>query len=461
MTNLDRSQPPAPGPIRPFDVPPLERARLANGLDVAVMTHGSLPVVTAELVVDAGGVHDTPDRAGRARLAIRALEAGTLEKSAEQIAWELEYLGIELHAETSWDAATVRMTVPAERLEDAMVLFAQLVLHPAFPQRELERLRMEQEAEILQRAKDPRALANDMAARFLFAREVPYSRPLVGTAHSVSDLSAEVVGAFHAERYVPAASTFILAGDVRAAAARDLAERTFGEWRGGDAARADFEPTPGYEGSRVFLVDRPGSVQSEIRIGHAGVPRAHPDYFALLVMNEILGGAFTSRLNLNLRERHGFTYGAQSGYAFRRVPGPFQVQAAVGTEVTARAVTEALKEMRSLQNQGVTDEEVSAARDYLAGILPLQFQTSDQVASRVAEIVTYELPDDYFGNYRERILSVSREEVERVAREHLHLDRLAIVVIGDAGAVEQPLKESDVGPVDVHRGVETAVQERG
>lgn len=451
MSTIRRDSPPAPGPIRPLDFPRVVRRRLDNGLSVLTARHGDLPLVTAELVIDAGAAGDPARKAGLAHLTVAALEAGTRRFSAEALAWELERLGIELDGEATWDAAMVRITVPRDQLEPALDLFAEVVRHPSFAADEVERMRDEQLASLLQRTKEPRALASDMAARFIFAPDVPYARPLIGTTASVEGLSAEDVRAFYDAHYLPGASSLIFVGDIDADAARTLADRHFGDWPAGQPDVPEFDVVPGIEERTIFVVDRPGAVQSEIRIGDVGVARHHEDYFPLVVMNTILGGAFTSRLNMSLRERHGFTYGARSGFAFRRRPGPFVVQAAVATEVTARAVEEALAEIRALRTDGATEQEVAAARDYLRGVLPLQLQTTDQLASRLADIVVFDLPDDYYDRYRDRIAAVSADDVQRVAREHLRIDRLAIVVVGDAERIAPDLEALGTGPVEVHQ----------
>jgi predicted Zn-dependent peptidase len=207
---------------------------------------------------------------------------------------------------------------------------------------------------------------------------------------------------------------------------------------------------PRFEGATVHVIDRPGAVQSEIRVGHPGATMKDPDHFALTVMNTILGGAFTSRLNLNLRERHGFTYGVRSRFAFRRSAGPFTVSTAVGTEVTAPAVREILSELRVMAEDGPTDAEVEAARDYIAGIFPLRVETSAQVAARVAELLVYDLPDDYHATYRDRIRAVTRDAATAAARRHLHPERATVVVAGAADAVTPALEALAIGPVTVH-----------
>jgi zinc protease len=350
----------------------------------------------------------------------------------------------------SWDAASVGFTVHADRLEQALALLAEIVRRPAFPEAQVERLRDERLADILQRRKDPRALAADAASRFIFQDDVPYGRPLIGLEATVATVRADELRAFHASRYGGASAALIMTGAIEPDRAYAVAAQHFADWRGERVPQTDFPVVPRAEETRVHVVDRPGSVQSEIRLGQTGVARRHPDYFPLLVMNTILGGAFTSRLNMNLRERHGFTYGASSGFALRRRPGPFVVEVAVATDVTVRAIEEALREIGGLRADGPTEAELDNARDYLRGVLPLRLQTTAALAGRAAELVVFDLPTDYFQDYRARIAAVTGEDVHRVAREIIRPDRMAVVVVGDASQVEAPLRALDLGPVEIH-----------
>jgi zinc protease len=451
-STFDRSRAPAPGPVRPFRFPHVERALLDNGLSVLTAPHGRLPVVTAALVLEAGAAAEPAEKAGLAQLVAGALDAGTRARSADEVAWALERLGVEFNAEAHWDAAILSIVTPRDRLEPALELFAEIAREPAFRAEDVERLRDEQLADILQRQKEPGALAADRAPWFIFAPGVPYRRPLGGTYGSVEAIRVEDVRAFYRDWYAPRGASLLVVGDIDAATARTLAESRFGDWTGQPGSRPSFEVQPGVARATVFVVDRPGSVQSEIRIGDVGLERSHPDYVPLQVMNSLLGGAFTSRLNMSLRERHGFTYGVHSGFAFRRRPGPFLIQTAVATEVTARATEEILREVRRLRDEPVSEAEVAASRDYLAGTLPLELQTTEQLAGRLADLVVHDLPDDYFDRYRLQILAVTPADVQRVAREHLRPERFAIVVVGDAGAVVPSLESLGVGPVEVHQG---------
>lgn len=447
MSEAWREHAPEAGPVRAFEFPEVTLATLPNGMRLVHARHGRIPVVSAQVVIDAGASAEPTGKGGLAQLIASGMHAGTARRDGGQLAWDLEQLGVQLHADASWDAVEASITAPAARIGEALELLADLVRNAAFPEPEVARLREEQLAEILQRMKEPRALASDVAGRCVFAPEVPYARPLIGTTPTVRDIRAEDLRTFHRARFTPGNSALVLVGALSVEQARSLAEECFGDWRGSPAAAPDFDVQPLAASTTVFLVDRPGSVQSELRVGHVGVPRHHEDYFALLVMNTIFGGAFTSRLNMNLREKHGFTYGVRSGFAFRRRPGPFLVQTAVGTDVTVRAVEEILRETERLREEGVSEDEVANARDYLVGIMPLQMQTTDQLAGALADLVTFDLPADYFRRYRERIAAVTAEDVRRVAHAHLRPSELAIVVVGDVGAVQEGLRALERGPL--------------
>ena len=447
MSPLARAQAPQPGRLRPFEFPGVTREELPNGLALLHARHGDLPLVTLSLVIDAGAIEEPDARAGLAYMTANALASGTSRRSADEIAWAIESLGIHLESHAGWDAAYVRMTVPTGRLQEAAELFAEVVRDPVFPEGEITRLREQQLAGILQRRKQPGTLAGDAAARAIFAADVPWSRPLPGSSTTVAELTRAEVGAFHRARYSPVSAALIVVGNIERAAARALAERWFGDWQGPTTSRREVVVRSAGEERRVVVVDRPGAVQSEIRIGHVGLARTTPDYFPLVVMNTVLGGSFTSRLNMNLREKHGFTYGVRSGFTMRRAPGPFLVQTAVANEVTARAIEEALREIDAVRERGVTAAELNTARDYLGGVMPLQLQTTAQLAGRLDDLVVYALPLDWFAHYRGRIARVGADDVLRVAREHVRPERFAIVVVGAADQVAPALEK--LGPVRV------------
>ena len=446
---LDRTSPPGPGPRRPFNFPPIERLALPNGLPVLMARTDGLPVVTAGLILPAAGVHEPPDRAGLASLVAALLESGTARRSAVEIAEAFEGLGVQFGAGTGWDATQVEMTSLVSRGEAGIDLLAELVRMPSFPSAEVDRVRTEHIAEILQRRAEPRGLANEAATRYIFAPSSPFSRPLGGTATTLQGLTHEDIAAFHGARYTPSGAAVVIAGALEAEEARDLAVRAFGDWAGPASVAPVVSAEPASTARRIVLVDRPGSVQSEIRVGQVGVSRSTPDYFPLVVMNTILGGAFTSRLNMNLREKQGFTYGVSSGFAMRRNAGPFLISTAVQTEVTAPALKEILREVEGVRDAPVTRQELDDAKNYLAGVFPLRLQTTEGVASRLAELALFDLPPDYFDAYRDRILAVDAEAVHRVAGERIRPDELSIVIAGDATAIRGSVEALSLGPVEV------------
>ncbi|HSJ12890.1 MAG TPA: pitrilysin family protein [Longimicrobiales bacterium] len=450
MSKFDRTREPEPGAIRGYDFPTIESRRLNNGLQTLVARHGDLPVVTVRIVVDAGAGAEVAGEQGLATLTANALEGGTSRLDGSGLAWELERLGVQLDTWVTWDALHVGCTAVRDQLPAVLALLAEVVRTPAFPAGEVERLREEQLAELLQRRVEPRALADDMAAQFIFPDSNPYARPLLGRRESVTALDPAAVARFHASHFAPRHTAVVMTGAISAEEAHRLVERSFGGWQAKPAAGAVPAAAAPATGAVIHLVDRPGAVQSELRLGHVGLARDHQDYYPVLVMNAVLGGTFTSRLNLSLRERHGFTYGVRSAFAFRRHPGPFVIQTAVGTDVTVRAAREALNEIDALLEQGPTEQEVATARRFLAGVFPLQLQTTDQLAARLAELVTYDLPADYFAHYRDRITAVTRDDVLRAARAHVRPRELAIVVVGDAASLHQELADLDLAPVERH-----------
>jgi zinc protease len=343
----------------------------------------------------------------------------------------------------------VTCTAAVDQMPDVLQLLAELVLDAQFPESEVRRVRREQVGEIMQNRADPRSLAAEMAVRYIYAPDATYGRTALGDPVSVERLTRSDVRAFAGKRCAPAGAALILVGalDDRI---RQTAVRVFEGWNKPLGPQSAATAEARHSTTTVHIVNRPGSVQSEIRIGHPGVTRTDPDYFPLLIMNSILGGAFTSRLNMNLREKQGFTYGVQSSFAYRRARGPFVISTAVATDVTARAVQEILKDVAALRSEGVTADELNNTRDYLAGLLPLEVQTTEQVAVKLTELFAYALPVDYFDAYRDRIADVTRDDVLRVAQQHVRPDEFAIVVVGDAEQIEAPLRALQLGPLEVH-----------
>jgi zinc protease len=443
----DRATVPGRGSLRPFHFPEVHRRMLPNGLAVLVAEARNFPIVTVDLVLDAGGIAEPRAATGLAALTASLLESGAGGRDAAGIAERVDGLGLSLDSGVSWDTAQCGFTCLRTRLEPGFELLADLVREPTFPAGEVERLRDERLSGVVQRRGTPSAAADEAANRWIFAPGTAFARPLAGMLRTLEGVGREAVAAFHAARYRPDAATLVAAGDVTVDEIAALAERWFGDWTRGAEAVGRVPVRPRVDATTLVLLDRPGSVQSELRVGHVGIERPAPDYFAVTVMNAILGGTFSSRLNLNLRERLGYTYGASTAFAARRQPGPFSMSTAVQTEVTAHAVSETLRELRGLQEAPVTAAELDDARNFLAGVFPLGLQTTDGVSGKLNTIATYGLPDDYWQDYRERLLAVSAEEVLAAARARLWPGRASVVIAGDAARIRGELEALQLGPV--------------
>ncbi len=451
MSELDRTQPPTSGSIRKFDFPDVERRTLSNGLDLRVCKLSRLPVVSTNLFFRAGEGRLVGSRAGLAVLTGDALEGGTRKRSGTELAEAMERIGARLGVSTGWEGTSVSMSCLADRLEEALGLLTEAVLEPAFPEEEVDRAREQQLAAIRQRAMDPSALASMEAGRRYFTAGIPYARPQDGTEESIGTVKRGLLSDFADACYRPLGGGLIVAGDLDPDEIETMANQRLESWTGAPPAAQEFRVDPATRERRVWVVHREGSLQSEVCVGHVGTDRATPDYFPLSVANMLFGGSFTSRLNLNLREKNGFTYGVRSRFGFRSRPGPFSVSTSVGTDVTAPAVREIVRELEQLVEGGPTDEEVAAARDYAAGVFGLQMETAGQIASRISQLVVYGLEDDYYHTYRDRVRAVTTDEVAAAARAHIRPHEVQVVVVGDADEIVAPLEALDLGPLEVAR----------
>jgi zinc protease len=435
---------------RPYVFPPIERSTLSNGMRIAVAPMPRLPLVTVLALVDAGASCDPAGREGAALLTVGALAEGTTRLDGATLTEKFESLGTGLASSSEWDAATAHIAVTPERLETAISLLGEVLTAPAFAQKDVERLKAERLAELMQQQVEPRGLADDKFSEYLFMPGSRYALPEGGTMTSVRALDAAQLRAVHAVRYAPPATTLVFAGDVTSIRAVQLAEHALGEWRGAMAPTASVDDRVSDDGPRVHIVNKAGAPQSELRVGHGGVPRSHPDYFAIVVMNALLGGLFSSRINLNLRERNAFTYGARSAFEWRRGAGPFVVSTAVKTEVSDAATREILGEIGKIREQKVSPDELSLATAYLDGVFPIRYETTNAVAQAIAIAQVYGLGDDYYTRYREHIRAVTADDVLRAAQTFLHPEKLLVVAVGDAAAIRVPMEQLGAGVVSVH-----------
>ncbi|MDQ3521532.1 MAG: insulinase family protein [Gemmatimonadota bacterium] len=443
VAQVDRTVPPPPGPEPSVDFPTIERRALSNGLPVYIVERPGVPLVTVRLVVNAGSAAEPGTQPGLASLTADMLDEGTTRRTAPQIADELEFLGANLGTGASYDASFVVLNTLSRNLRPALDIFADVVTNPAFAAPELERVRNQRLAALLQQQDQPVVLANQEFASRIFGTAHPYGRPLEGTPAAIRAFRPEALRTFHTTYYRPGNASLVVVGDVSAAEVMNTLQAALGSWSGGAATQVRYPAAPRPQAAtRVYLIDKPGSAQSEIRIGQLGVARNHPDHYPLLVMNSILGGQFSSRINLNLREDKGYTYGARSGFAQRREAGPFTAQAGVQTQSTRESVIEFMRELQEIrEGRPATQQEVEFAKASLVRAEPLRLETNNQVASRIEDIILYGLPLDYYDTYTQRVQAVTPADVARVARQYLTPDRFAIVVVGDRSRVEAGLRQ--------------------
>lgn len=446
----DRSKPPVPGPAAALTLPNVQKLTLGNGLRVWVLEHHEVPLVQANLVVLSGAAADVPGQFGAASMTAAMLDEGAAGKAALALADEVEFLGAQLSTSASFDASVVRLSTPAARLNDALALMAAVALTPDLPQQELERLRTERLTSLLQARDDPASLVGIAFPRLLFGPEHRYGTAAGGTEASLKGLGISELRSFHRAHYRPDNAVLIVVGDVTPAALRPLVDARFGAWKadGAPAAALPIRTSPQPGKRQIFLVDKPGAAQSQIRVGLVGVPRSTPDYIALDVLNTMLGGSFTSRLNQNLREKNGYSYGARSIFDMRRAAGPFFATAGVQTDKTAPALTEFFNELNGILKP-IPADELQKSKSYAALSFVREFETTGQLAAKLEEIATYGLPDDVFTKYVPSVEGITSADLSRVAKQYLLLDRMTVVIVGDRASIEAPVRAANLGPVTV------------
>jgi zinc protease len=405
-------------------------------------------------VVDAGASADPKGREGVAQLTAETLREGTDKHNGIEILEGFEKLGTSLESGADWDTAVASMTLLREHLTTGLALLAEVLTSPSFPEHEVDRLKAERLAERLQILSEPRGLADESFSRFLYAPGSRYAEPIGGTSESITAIKRQDLIEFFDSRYVPDAVTMIIVGDIDTDEGLHLVDEALGKWQGNRVSAAAATTGETRSSRALELVAKSDAAQTELRLGHLGISRSHPDYFSVVVMNALLGGLFSSRINLNLRERHGYTYGASSYFDWRREPGPFVISTAVQSEVSADAVRETLSEIDGMRSKEVPADELSLATSYLEGVFPIRYETTAAIASALASLATFGLPDDFYDTYRDNIRAVSPSDVLRAAQAHVHPEKLQAVVVGDPTVIKEPLEKLEFGPVSVRSPAE-------
>jgi zinc protease len=446
----DRSKPPAVGPAPSLKLPAIQKSKLANGVAVWIVEHHEVPLVQVNLIVRSGSSADPIGKYGVGSLTAAMLDEGAGTRSALDLADAIDFLGANITTNSSFDASSVRLSSPVSKLGDALPVMSDIALRPTFPATELDRLRKERLTSLLQARDNVSALIQLAFPRIVYGPVHRYGTSTNGLPPALESLTLDDLRGFYRAHYRPDNATLLVVGDVTPASVLPLLEKAFGAWKAeGMAPLVAAVPTaPQLTKRQVYLVDKPGAAQSQIRIGWVGVPRLTPDYATLTVLNTILGGSFTSRLNQNLREKNGYTYGANSIFDMRISAGPFLAAAGVQTDKTADALREFFVELNGILDP-IPVEELTKAKNNVALGFPGEFETTGDMARKLEELVIYGLPDDTFSGFVPMINRVTGTDVQRAAARYVQPDKMAVVVVGDRAAIEANIRALNLGPVQI------------
>jgi zinc protease len=443
-----RKEVPKAGPPVTVHLPVPETFTLGNGLKVYVVPEHSLPVLSASFVTRAGNENNAAGKEGLASLTALTMGEATTTRDLKTLADAQERIGVRIGVASTMDGASSGLTVLTNHTHAAFDLFSDVLLHPAFKEEDLDRLRKQRLIGIQQEMDNVVAMIGRVGPKLLYG-EQPYGASGTGTTESVTGLRREDVTGFYAGHYGPADSALVLVGDVTTGEAKKLAEEYFGKWTGNASAAITLPPAPTPPVTHVVIVDKPGAPQTALEAFGLGVPANSPDLQTLQVMNYVLGGSFASRINMNLREVHGYTYGANSAYQTYRGGGQFVAGGLVKTDVTGPAATQLMYEIKRFPGTPPTEAELNEAKVARVQSLPGQFETSGAVAGSMTSIFLYDRPLDYYATLPAKYQAVTAADVERVATEDVHPEQLIIVAAGDRGKIEPQLKAADLGVIEV------------
>lgn len=444
----DRKQPPPLGPAPALKLPAIQKQLLSNGLAVWIVEHHEVPLAQINLIVRSGSAADPIGKYGVGNLTAAMLDEGAGTRSSLDLADAIEFLGANLSTASSFDASSVRMSVPVSKLAEALPLMSDVALRPTFPSADLDRLRKERLTGLLQARDNAGALIQLAFPRIVFGPTHRYGTSANGLPATIEALTVDDLKTFYRSHFRPDNATLLVVGDLTPATALPMLERAFGNWKADGMAPlvADVPNAPQLTKRQVYLVDKPEAAQSQIRIGWVGVSRSTPDYAVLEVLNTVLGGSFTSRLNQNLREKNGYAYGASSGFDMRLSAGPFLAAAGVQTDKTADALKEFFNELNGILTP-VPPDELAKARNYVALGFPGEFETTSDMARKLEELVIYNLPDTTFSNFVPSVTAVTAADLQRAAARFVQPERMAVVVVGDLKLIEGPIRALNLGPI--------------
>lgn len=445
---LDRTKVPTPGPAPVLRVPAWTKAQLANGAALIVSERHNLPLVSFSITFLGGANQFEPaNRRGVAAMTAAMLTEGTKTRTGDQLSDALQLLGTNVNAGVGGEEGSISFLTTTKNFDATLAILSDMMLNSVFPAEALERLRARTLVNLTQAKDQPVVVGSQVFAKILYGDAHPYGQRTTET--SVKAITRDDVVAFQKAYYQPGRAIITVAGDVTPAKAKASVEKALAAWtKGGDKPSFDYPKLPELQRAKIYLVDKPGAAQSVVNIGLPGPPRNTPDYFALQVLNTILGGQFQSRLNANIREQKGYSYGVSSGFSFGKGPGAFRAGGSIFSAKTDAALIEFMKELKGIVSEKpITDEEIKTAKESLIQGLPQRFGSVSAISNAITSLVVQGLPDDYYQTYAKNVSAVTKEDLLRVAKRYIDLQHLAIVIVGDRASVEGPLKETGIAPI--------------
>lgn len=441
---VDRTKPPMLPAPKSLKLPAIQKFVLSNGLKVVLMEKHQVPLVQLNLTIKAGSVNDPADKIGLASLTFDMLDEGAAGKTSLEIADAIDFLGANLRIGAGVHSSSVSLHTPLSKFDDALKIMSDVVLRPDFPQKELDRKKKDRLTSLMQMHDQPTAIAGAAFGKILFGKDHPYGRIISESV--IKNYSVDDLKAFYKKQFAAGNAYFVAVGDIKADELKKKLEAAFGKWTKGDVKEEKVKEAAQVTNTIVYLIDKPGAAQSVITIGRIGAQRLTPEYNALVVMNTILGGSFTSRLNNNLREVHGYTYGASSRFAFRPISGSFSASSSVQTEVTDKALSEFFNELNGIR-EPIPADELNRGKNLVALSYPGNFQSVAEVAGQLDEMIQYNLPDSYFDNYVSNVLKVTSDEVTSAAKKYIVPSQMVVVVVGDKAKIEEGIKALNLGEI--------------
>jgi predicted Zn-dependent peptidase len=445
---LDRTKTPPPGKPPALRVPAWTTSKLSNGAELIVSEKRDLPLVSFTITFIGGANQfEPPDRTGIATVVASMMSEGTKTRNGDALSNALQLLGATINTNIGGESGSIGFMSVSGKFSPTLDLLADVLLNSTFPADALERQRAQRLVALSQAKDRTAAIAGIVFPKVLYGEAHAYGRST--TERSMKAITRDEVMAFYREYFRPGRAIITVVGDVTAATVRPVIERALAAWTaGGERPAFAYPRVPERTPTTIFLVDKPGAAQSTFALGNPGPPRDTADYFALLVMNRILGGQFQSRLNANIREEKGYSYGVSSAFSFGKGPGPFRAGGDVVTAKSDAALIEFIKELQGIRgSRAVTEDELATAKDGLIQRLPDQFASVTAASGAITGLYLQGLPEDFYQQYAKNVAAVTREEVVRVARQYIDMDRLAIVIVGDRSAIEGSLKATNIAPI--------------